>query len=432
MTPLKIAIVGAGPAGCTLARILLQSSLPFDVTVFEGEASANARSQGGTLDLHSDTGLAALRKAGLYDEFLHHARFDGEAIKITDKNLRCYISGSGGNEGDRHGRPEIDRARLRQILVDSLPEGMIAWNHRLRKVDQDMTLHFDHTSVSDFDLLVGADGAWSKVRPLVSSEVPFYSGVGGIRSGIRNAAETHPDIYKLVNRGSLFAFSDNKSLTLQQLGDGTITVTTWGRLPESWSKDLPFDAESDGPALMSHAQEDFKSFDPRMTKALKVADIEPIPMNLYMLPVGHSWTHRPGVTLIGDAQQLMTPFAGEGVNVAIVHAMELADAIIRAAKTLSTSSDKAAEETKEVVLSREIKAFEESMFKRAKEFQQVTFNSMRMMFFEPGGPDAVIEEYVFNMVGHTLHWTIAPLLWVPICTYFWLWRKLGWGKIGLE
>jgi len=78
MSSLNIAIVGAGPAGCTLARLLQRSNVPIKVTVFEREATLDARTQGGTLDLHTDTGIAALKKAGLYDDFLEFVRFDGE------------------------------------------------------------------------------------------------------------------------------------------------------------------------------------------------------------------------------------------------------------------------------------------------------------------------------------------------------------------
>jgi 2-polyprenyl-6-methoxyphenol hydroxylase-like FAD-dependent oxidoreductase len=76
--PFKIAIIGAGPAGCTLARLLLHSNTPVDLAIFEGETSHDARTQGSTLDLHTESGIAALKEAGLYDEFLKYVRFDGE------------------------------------------------------------------------------------------------------------------------------------------------------------------------------------------------------------------------------------------------------------------------------------------------------------------------------------------------------------------
>ena len=86
----KIAIIGAGPAGCLLARLLHLAGIP--TTVYEGEASPNYRSQGGSLDLHTNTGLAALREAGLWDEFQKHARYDGQYMAIVDKNLKYYLA----------------------------------------------------------------------------------------------------------------------------------------------------------------------------------------------------------------------------------------------------------------------------------------------------------------------------------------------------
>lgn len=184
--PLKIAIIGAGPAGCTLAR-LLQASDQHDnieVAIFEGEGSLNFRSQGGTLDLHVKTGQAALRAGGLFDEFLKYARYDGEAMKFADKNLLVYVSQGQSKPGKSStGRPEIDRPKLRQILYDSLSPGTVKWNRKLQRVEEGpsgLTLHFaDGSTASNFDLLVGADGAWSHVRPLLSSAKPFYSGIAG-------------------------------------------------------------------------------------------------------------------------------------------------------------------------------------------------------------------------------------------------------------
>lgn len=135
MSPYKLAIIGAGPAGCVLARLLLKTSA--QVTVFEAEKSFDARGQGGTLDLHEDTGLLALRECGIYDDFLKYARFDGEAIKLCDKSMLNYINFGGTTATNSRGRPEIDRQSLRKILLDSLPAHQIRWNHRLRSVTED-------------------------------------------------------------------------------------------------------------------------------------------------------------------------------------------------------------------------------------------------------------------------------------------------------
>ena len=86
--PFKIAIIGAGPAGCMLAR-LLHHLANIECTIFEAEESLDFRSQGGTLDFNA--GLGALKAAGLYEEFLKFSRFDGSALGVCDKNAKFYI-----------------------------------------------------------------------------------------------------------------------------------------------------------------------------------------------------------------------------------------------------------------------------------------------------------------------------------------------------
>ena len=87
--PLSVAIVGGGPGGLTLARILQRNGI--NPTVFEREASVNERSQGGTLDLHHESGLKALKDAGLMEEFKAHARFEGDALRILDKTGKVHF-----------------------------------------------------------------------------------------------------------------------------------------------------------------------------------------------------------------------------------------------------------------------------------------------------------------------------------------------------
>lgn len=48
---------------------------------------------------------------------------------------------------------------------------------------------------------------------------------------------------------------------------------------------------------------------------------------MYMLPVGFKWDHHKGVTLMGDATHLMTPWAGEGVKLAMWDSRDLSHAL---------------------------------------------------------------------------------------------------------
>ena len=341
----KIAIVGAGPAGCMLGRLLHNAGIK--VTIFEGESSLDVRSQGGTLDLNS--GLQAVKKAGLWDEYLQYSRFDGSAIGLCDKNATFFFKIGASKAGN----PEIDRVELRRLLLRSLPDGAVKWSSRLLEVKDDLTLRFEDREETGFDLVVGAEGAWSKVRNALTDTKPFYTEIYGYSLDIPNAAEEAPSVAKFVNRGSLFSYSDHKFIGAQQIGDGSLNVSAWfneGFYPKE--EHLPTKDE---------IMEKFADWSPEMLDILQSTSGNISIRPLYQLPVGTKWEHKKFITLIGDAAHLVTPFGGEGVNVAFVDAMLLAEAIIDGVKA-----------NDENLLHENIVRFEEDMFNRAYKVEEMT------------------------------------------------------------
>jgi 2-polyprenyl-6-methoxyphenol hydroxylase-like FAD-dependent oxidoreductase len=147
-----------------------------------------------------------------------------------------------------------------------------------------------------------------------------------------------------------------------------------------------------------------------------------------MLPIGTKWKHRPGITMLGDAAHLMGPFAGEGVNLAMSDAMSLATAISNAATSLATCTNSNLETR--ALLSKEIKAFEEGMFKRATKVQQQTFDMMEAMFFTPGAPNDTIEKWILAAAGHDMNFILRGLLAAATYIYFFCWRR--WNRVGVK
>lgn len=322
MSP-KIAIVGAGPAGLALASILCNNGIT--PTVFESDASPTARPQGGSLDLHPATGQAALEACGLTAQFEKHARYDGQDFVLSDKKGNRLFD----IKNQETGRPEIDRLQLRKILLDSIPEGVIRWGQHLASATED-TLHFkEGNTESGFDLIVGADGAWSKIRPLCTYVSPFYSGVTGVEMTLHETSTKHPELSKTVGNGSLFAFAseDGRGLQFQRNDNDTIKCYAYMRQPDHWSKTSGIDWQ-DPESVRASVKPDYADWDYELSRVIDEFDGNAAPRPLYVLPPIIRWPSQKKVTIIGDAAHVMTPFAGEGVNIALTDAMNLGKAIV--------------------------------------------------------------------------------------------------------
>jgi 2-polyprenyl-6-methoxyphenol hydroxylase-like FAD-dependent oxidoreductase len=134
----------------------------------------------------------------------------------------------------------------------------------------------------------------------------------------------------------MFALSDEKGLITHGDGDGGITVYIALKTFEHWATSSRIDFRNPEAARLQLLNY-FPDWDDRLRALIAKGDIELLPRSIYALPVGHHWERIPGVTLLGDAAHLMSPFAGEGANLAMLDGAELAEAILAHPDDLETA-----------------------------------------------------------------------------------------------
>ncbi|RSN58963.1 FAD-dependent oxidoreductase [Amycolatopsis sp. WAC 04182] len=310
---MAIAIVGAGLGGLALARVLHVNGI--DAVVYERESSRDARGQGGMLDIHADTGQRALREAGLFDRFSAIARNEGQDMRLLEPDGTLLLQEDTPDDAPFE-RPEVDRADLRDLLLDSLPEDTVRWGHAFESAEDGVLRFFDGRTAT-YDLLVGADGAYSRVRPLLTDARPAHLGHNFVELRIPDVDRTHPDLAAMVGRGTYWALGDGKSLAAQRNGDGTVRVgLSFHGTGEDWFalSGMPLDDPAGARAWLIG---ELDGWDARFTALIAACDDAVVPRSIAALPVGLTWPSAPDVTLVGDAAHLMPP-VGEGANMALL------------------------------------------------------------------------------------------------------------------
>ncbi|KAL1873186.1 hypothetical protein Daus18300_004005 [Diaporthe australafricana] len=401
----RIAIIGGGPAGLTLGALLHQRGIPFTIYELRPRPTEEELAEpSGMLDLHEESGIAAIRACGLYEKFLPLTGDCEESMIIADKHGNILHSDDGGEAV----RPEIARHNIVKLFLSKLPVDSIKYDSKVLSADRDattgeVTLKISSTPdaatfVSEtYDLAIGADGAWSRIRPILSDVKPQSSGLQYLTLLIRDIDTRHPQLASMVGKGSFLALGNKHGLDSHRAPQGSAQIylmtNALGGDEEEMIESL---SKLTTPQLKEHFLSDEKSygdFAPALKELITAAFDEEEARNgsggsvqlkpLSMLPVGHRWEPKPGATLIGDAAHLMTPFAGEGVNMAMLDALDLAAAIGEAWALVQAGKGGDGAEFREV-LGPLLGRFEEGMFVRAQEKAEESWKNRGLMFAEDG------------------------------------------------
>ena len=326
MQPPSIAIIGAGPGGLTTANILHRQG--WQVSIFEADASATARDQGGTLDLHPHDGQLALKKAGLLEAFMAEARHEDQGQRVVDHATGAVLQEEIPEPGTGD-CPEIDRMALRQLLLRPLPAEMVRWDAKLEEIiarpDGKYDLLLNGDVAGPFDLVIGADGAWSRVRAALSDVRPVYSGIAFVELWFGDVDAKHPAIAELVGHGTTFSLHNGTGLFAQRNGGNTIRVyAAFRTTPEETDRPDKALAGITKGQVLTRFTEWAPAMQALIAEADRIAAIRPI----MGLPSDQlRWEPKRGLTLLGDAAHVMPPL-GVGVNLAMLDAAELAEALL--------------------------------------------------------------------------------------------------------
>ncbi|MEU6818601.1 NAD(P)/FAD-dependent oxidoreductase [Streptomyces sp. NPDC046860] len=364
-----IAIVGAGLGGLTLARVLQAHGVA--ATVYEAEASVASRTQGGLLDIHEETGQVALRAAGLHSRFLTLVRPGEDAKRVVDRHGRILLDIPAD---PRSARPEVDRGELRRLLVDSLAPGTIKWGHKLASIrhraEGGYDLTFAEGSTTCADIVIGADGAWSTVRPLLTPAKPLYSGTCFIDIALAAGGQDRQASVAAIGNGTLMAVEPGRGIIAHRDADGHVRGYVALNKPEEWMRSVDF---GDDPSTgLRQLADEFDDWSPLLTTFVTRSHAEPRLRPIYVLPTGLTWDRVPGVTLVGDAAHLMSPFAGEGANLAMYDGADLASKLVE-------------ERDIEVALT----AYEERLFRRSSDAAGRSARNLET-FFGREAPQSVV------------------------------------------
>lgn len=317
----KVAIIGGGPVGLTMAKLLQQNDI--DITVYERDTDPEARIWGGTLDLHKSSGQAAMKKAGLLQTYYDLALPMG--INFADRygNILSTRNPTPENKFDN---PEINRNALRKMLLDSLKSNTVIWDRKLIGLEEQngkWILDFENKPNATADLVIIANGGTSKSRKFVSDSEIEETGTFIVQGDIHQPEINCADFLRLCNGNRLMTAYQGNLLVANPLNNGALSYGIIFKKPEEWDNGKRLDFQNTD-SVIEFLLKRFSNWGEEYKKLIRSTTFF-VGLPIKKFPLDKPWkSNRPlPITLIGDTAHLMQPFAGQGVNMGLMDTLTL-------------------------------------------------------------------------------------------------------------
>ena len=123
------------------------------------------------------------------------------------------------------------------MLIGALLPNTVVWNSQfegMELLNDVWQIQFKNGSTAAADIVIGAEGYRSKIRPYITEIAAQYSGAAIIQGEIENPEIACPEVYALVDHANLIAMDIGKTIAVQPMGNGGLTFYASSLYPENW------------------------------------------------------------------------------------------------------------------------------------------------------------------------------------------------------